>query len=73
MYVLILPYILNHSIYHRQIGEGPSNAMTTPRKSPRNHSQTGEVSSNPMATPRKRLGLKKKLTPRKGEEHGTFE
>jgi len=31
-----------------ETGEGPSNTMTTPRKSPR-----------------KRLGLKKKLTPRK--------
>jgi hypothetical protein len=30
-------------------------------------SQTGEGPSNTMTTPRKRLGLKKKLTPRKGK------
>jgi len=28
-------------------------------------SQTGEGASNTIATPRKRLGLKKKLTPKK--------
>ena len=31
-------------------------------------SQTGEGASNTMATPRKRLGLKKKLTPKKGKK-----
>ena len=51
MYVLILPHVLNHSMYLGQTREGPSNTMTTPRKSPR-----------------KRLGLKKKLTPKKGKD-----